>query len=330
MKKLSFPLIVILLMSIIITLIGYNSLTIHQNSQKYQEAKDQNQSTQTVSTSQKPMIYCIGDSLTFGSGSSSYPNALASLVGDDYNVTKFGGEQDQTIDIAVRMGKVKVYVHDITIPSKSQPVNVQLYDEDHEKLDILKGKGSSFEEVSIQGIQGQLKYDSESKTHTFTRHEDGKKVTIDQYTQVKSDFPTFEKNSIAIIFTGTYDPNISNGIFRTITYQRSIISQLKTKKYIVVSLTSKRAFPIVNDMNAVLKEEHQEHFLDFRNYLLQDGLKDANVTPTSQDRSDLEKGYIPSSLLQDNKRDGNSHFNELLAQQILEKMIELKYIDQKA
>ena len=137
-------------------------------------------------------------------------------------------------------------------------------------------------------------------------------------TQIKSEIPTFEKNNVAIIFTGTYDPQTQNGIFKTITYQRAIINQLKTKNYIVVSLTSKRRLPIVDDMNKVLKEEHKEHFLDFRDYLLNDGIKDAKITLTAQDKKDLQKGDMLN---------GNAKFNQLLAEQITKKMIDLKYIN---
>lgn len=82
-----------------------------------------------------------------------------------------------------------------------------------------------------------------------------------------------------------------------ITYQRAILNQIKTQKYVVVSMTSKRQNNLVRDDNNVLKEEHKDHFLDFRTYLLTNGLKDANITATEQDQKDLTNSYIPSSLL---------------------------------
>ena len=329
MKKISFPLIVVLLLCIIFTMIGYDTLTLRKESQKYQELQQQNNSSQTTSTvsNHSPIIYCIGDSLTLGSQSASYPTALSSLTG--FSVNKFGGAQDQSIDISIRMGKTKVYVNNITIPSDTTTVNISLYDKDQDKVDALKGTGNNFTTVEISGITGKLKYNSEKKTHTFTRDQKGTEKKITKLTQIKAEFPTFDSNSIAIIFTGTYDSQSENGIFRTITYQRAIIDQLKTKKYIVVSLTSKRKFDIVDSMNTVLKEEHKEHFLDFRKYLLKSGLKDANITPSTQDKKDLETNLIPSSLLKEDKLNGNSKFNQLLANQIVQKMIDLKYITEK-
>ena len=334
MKKLSFSLVVVLLVSVIITLIGYNSLTIHKNAKKYKSQTNshvytedaENTSDSDDNTSSLPTVYCIGDSLTLGTKKTSYPNAISSMT--NLSVNKFGGASDKTIDLATRLGKYKIYVQNITIPANSQSINIDLYDEKGNIADVLHGNGSNFSLVTISGISGKLAYNSTSKKHTFTRSEAGKALKI-QKAQVEGEMPVFENDSVAIIFTGTYDDSVQNGIFRTVTYQRSIISALKNKKYIVVSLTSKRKFSIVDDMNTVLANEHKDHFLDFRTYLLQSGLKDAGITATAQDKQDLSKGYIPSSLLEADKVNGNSKFNDLLAKQILNKMVELKYIDEK-
>ena len=324
MKKTPFILIVTLLVCMIVTLIGYNALTIRKESQKFQEINSKYQS-QTVSktTSSAPSILCVGDSMLLGTGSSSTPQMLARQT--DMSVESFGGSLDQSIDISIRLGKTKVYVDDITIPASPSSVEVELYNNDKEKLDVLKSTGSNFTKVEIANIPGKLKYDAKKKTHIFTRDQKGKEVKITSPTVIKADFPQF-KPDIVILFTGTYDKQGTNGIFKTITYQRAILNQLKAKKYIIVSLTSKRNMDIVKDNNNVLKEEYGKNFLDFRSYLLEDGLKDANITPTSQDKKDLAKNYIPTSLLQKDLLHGNSHYHELLSEQLMKKMKDLGYI----
>lgn len=326
MKKITFTLVVTLLMCMIITLVGYNELTIRNESKKFQEInkKYQNNITDTSANTNGPSINCIGDSMLLGTGSSATPSMLSNEL--SMSVNTFGGAYDQSIDVSIRLGKTKVYVSNITIPSSVEPVNIDLYNEDGDKLDVLKSTGSNFTKVEIAGISGKLKYDTENKKHTFTRDQKGEEKSITKPTQIKADFPTYNKDDIAIIFTGTYDKQQSNGIFRTITYQRAIINQLKTKKYIIISLTSKRNMSIVKDNNDVLREEYDEHFLDFRTYLLEDGLKDAGMTPTSQDKKDLQQGYIPTSLLQDDLLHGNSTYHKLLTEQLIKKMKELKYI----
>lgn len=329
MKKYTFPCTIILLISMLFCLVGYNAIIIKRDSQKYQELQNKNEKEdkkeviKTNTNKNQKTLYCIGDSLTLGSTSSSYPSSLSSLT--NLSVNKYGGTNDQTIDIAIKMGKTKIYTNNITIPQTKTPINLNIYDKDQNILNVLNDKEER--NVEINGISGVLKYNATSQKHTFTRSLAGNDVQVSALTPIKIEEAQFNKDSIAIIFTGSYDPNVSNGIFRTITYQRAIISQLNTQKYIVVSLTSKRKFPIVDDMNNVLKQEHGDHFLDFRSYLLENGLKDANITPTNQDNLDLQKRYIPSSLLKTDKLNGNNQFNELLAKQLIQKMTELGYID---
>lgn len=328
MKKSTFILTIILLMSILVTLVGYNELVIRKESLHYQELNTQSQQDKKddEKTTKSMTIHCIGDSLTLGSKKSSYPQALSSL--GNFSVDKFGGNQDQTMDLSIRLGGTNIYVNNVTIPATPTPVDITIYDETNQEMNVLKGTGNNFSTVEIAGVAGKLDYDYERQIHTFTRTQKGDEITITSLTPIVSDIPQYDKNDIFIIFTGTYDPYVQNSIFQTITYQRNIISQLKTDKYIIVSLTSKRRFQICHDMNVVLQEEHQDHFLDFRTYLLEHGLEDAHLTPTPQDEQDLLNGYIPSSLLNNDQLNGNHYFNELLAQQLILKMIELGYIDQ--
>lgn len=329
MKKIIFPVAVVFLVAVLFALVSYNTMTLHKQSQELQNLKqdttDEITEDVNVLDPNKPTIYCIGDSLTMNTQVKSYASFLQDMTG--YNVVTFGGMQDTTLDIAIRIGAIPIYAYDVTIPSGTEPVEVTLYNEEHEAMDVLHHEGSNFKNVTIQGVAGTLTYDEEKKTHLFTRTQAGDAITLDDYVQVTSDFPEFKEDSIAVIFTGSYDPNVYMGIFDTINNQYQIQKTLNTEKYIVVSLTSKRTFDIVNDMNQVLKENFAEHYLDFRNYLLENGLNDAGITASAQDQQDLDNRYIPSSLLQSNQLDGNEKFNELLAKQLQQKMLELGYLE---
>ena len=79
-------------------------------------------------------------------------------------------------------------------------------------------------------------------------------------------------------------------------------------------------------MNKILAESFKEHYYDLRTYLLNNGLNDAEITPTLEDQGDLTNRRIPSSLLDDSQLNGNSQFNELLSQQLIQKMKDLNYI----
>ncbi len=328
MKKIAFPIIVVLLVASIAALVGYNSLVIQNRGQEVlsqQPTTETNEPTTNTTDPNAPVIYCIGDSLTMNTDVRSYASYLKDLTG--LETVTIGGMEDTTMDMAIRTGAVPVYVDDMTIPSEREAVEVTLYDENHEELDVLHNEGSNFREVSINNVSGILTYDSTNEVHTFTRSQSGEEVNITEPTQVMSEFPQFKENDIVVLFSGTYDPNVYMGIFDTINGQYRILNAVGNERYIVVSLTSRRTFNIVNDMNQVLEENFNEHYLDFRSYLMENGLTDAGIEATEQDQADLSNRYIPSSLLQRDLVDGNEQFNELLANQLLLKLQELGYIE---
>lgn len=325
MKKLTFSLIITLLSTIIITLIAYNTLIVKNNSEKYQAIKQKYDSEQAIiKQRENTKVYCLGENLN-SENASSYSNALFTLT--DFSVSELGAFNDQSIDVSIRLGKTKIYTKDILIPATTTPVDIVIYNDANEAIDVLKGVGTNFTSVNIAGIPGTLKYDNNKAIHTFTRSKSGQSKKLTALTQIIAKSPTFAKDKIAVIFTGTHDPDIVNGIFKTVTYQRHMISSINTEKYIVVSLTSDKMFDDIIDRNRVLSEEHKEHFLDFRKYLLEYGLTDPKIAVTDKDKADLRLGKIPASLLEADGIQGNSYYNELLAKQIINKMIELGYID---
>ena len=318
MKKVTFSITVVVLLAMIVGLIGYDRFSTSQNAKKYQleektttTTKEETTKTKTKKEKNSQRIYCIGDS-------------LESLTNNE--IIKFGGNQDTTFDLSIRVGRTKIFANNITIPGDKEAVDLTFYNEKGEQVEALKNSGSNFDEVTIQGIKGTLAYDSSRNIHTFTREKSGKAVTLTAPAQIEATLPEFNENDIVIIFSGNYDKQNNQDVYRTITYQRAILNQIKTQKYIVVSMTSKRQNNLVRDDNNILKEEHKDHFLDFRTYLLTNGLKDANISATEQDQKDLTNSYIPSSLLKEDKFAGNDTFNQLLANQVYQKLQELHYI----
>ena len=67
-------------------------------------------------------IYCIGDSFTLGSEFASYPLNLESLTNSE--IIKFGGNQDTTFDLSIRVGRTKIFANNITIPGDKEAVDL--------------------------------------------------------------------------------------------------------------------------------------------------------------------------------------------------------------
>ena len=288
MKKVTFSITVVVLLAMIVGLIGYDRFSTSQNAKKYQSEEKTTTTTKEETTKTKTK--------------KEKNSQRIYCIGDSFTL---GSE------------------------FASYPLNL----ESLTNSEIIKFGGNqdttfdlSIGEVTIQGIKGTLAYDSSRNIHTFTRDKSGKAVTLTAPAQIEATLPEFNENDIVIIFSGNYDKQNNQDVYRTITYQRAILNQIKTQKYIVVSMTSKRQNNLVRDDNNILKEEHKDHFLDFRTYLLTNGLKDANITATEEDQKDLTNSYIPSSLLKEDKFAGNDTFNQLLANQVYQKLQELHYI----
>ena len=143
-------------------------------------------------------------------------------------------------------------------------------------------------------------------------------MKINTLTKIEVTKPEINKDNILILFTGSYEESVQGSLAE---YQKQIISAFNTDKYIVVSLTQDDR----DATNNLLKTTHGDHYLDFKSYLLTSGLKDAGITETAQDKTNLANKNTPSSLL-DDKINGNSKYNELLAKQLTDKMTKLGYL----
>ena len=320
-KNIGFKVAVVVILAMILGLIGYNHYTEKKNAESLSKEKVTTPAETKVTTKQNKII-AIGDG--FVNGQVNFTDALAKNANAD--VTQFGGIYDTSTDVAIRANALNVYVNNITIPSSVSPVAVTLYNQQGEALDALHGKGTNFDSVTINGLEGLLSYNQQDKKLYFARQDAGKETAINKLTQVEGKKVDFNADNCYVFFVGQNDPYYKGSIFKTINNINTIVKKYNISKYVVVSLTSKRHYEIVDDMNDVLKEEYKDHYLDFRTYLLTNGLKDAGIQPTKQDSTDIAQHKIPTSLLNQDLFTGNKSFNDLLAKQINEKMKALGYL----
>lgn len=289
-------------------------------------------------------INCWGDSLTHGVGTSSndkrYPMQLAALSGKTVYEMGIGGETAALI--AARQGAWPIFVNNIIIPADTTPVQIG----DANTSGFVDGLGSNLKMIrqgggtdasvnpcTIAGVQGSLTwtgstYDDPSGTYTFTRLASGDAVAINRPAQLITYAMTQasgRRDNISVFWAGTNDK--PDGI----TVQ-SVVSKIKvmkdfsrSKKYIVIGLTSKSYMPDIVNVNVALLNEFGYRFLDIRQYLIKYGLSDAGIAPTSQDNTDISNGEIPTSL-----RSDDVHLNDsgylIVAQQVYKKLQNLGYL----
>ena len=101
-----------------------------------------------------------------------------------------------------------------------------------------------------------------------------------------------------VIWAGTNDkPKTKEQAQYVIDSIRDMIAYAETDKYIVIGLTSKAYMGDFIDNNTkIWSQNFGTKFVNVRKYLMNYALEDEFITPTEQDRIDIENGEIPSSL----------------------------------
>ena len=271
-------------------------------------------------------ILCFGDSLTAGAGGNgtSYPEVLQELTGlKVYNYGVGGAGVNQ---IGMKMGAFPFYVGEFGIPAEPKPVPITIVAEDGELTSLLRNENGGLNPCYIADVKGSILWDSAKETYTFTREQSGTAVMVSSRTRVQTDaMRRSTENDIYVIYVGTNNFPDKRSVDELIDSINEMVSEIQTQKYIIVGMTSKTYVDDIVRVNRDMRVEFGDHFLDIRTYLIEHGLEDAGLEPTSQDIYDMDNGEIPVSLRSDVVH-GNEYFYQILGQQLYEKMQDLGYI----
>ncbi|MFG1206995.1 SGNH/GDSL hydrolase family protein [Xanthobacter flavus] len=247
-------------------------------------------------------IVCWGDSMTAGAGGSgtTYPGVLASLL-PGKTVSNLGIGGQTSTQIAARQGGVpiKVTVDGNSIPASggvavtAKSVNI-LYNSSN-YVGTSTGK--------LAGTAGTMSTDT-AGNWMFTRAASGSAVDCPPDTVFYPDTATTFESDTAIIWAGR-----NNAVANTVRNDViAMVDRLKplNKRVLVVSVcngsgetSGTSAYRNIAAVNAELARYFGDQFVDVRRYLIDFGLAEAGITPTSQDTSDIAGDTIPVSLRYD-------------------------------
>lgn len=264
---------------------------------------------QLVADKAKKNIVCFGDSLTYSQYSTNitYPNKLHELINEDNTVINLGIPGEKTIAIASRQGAVTVKaIPPFTLLATGNS-NVQIRDVNGDPFTTLLHNSSRPYQVKapanavLDGQSINLAYSngnyiispigSGNEVKTFTRPA--------EITMVGS----YYRNYIPIIWAGTNDaPSTETDATNIARLIHAMVNYSNREEYLVLGLTVKAYADVVNK---ILAYEFGRHYVDVKSYLINYGLDDNNITPTSQDETDVANGVVPASLRYD-----SVHFND--------------------
>lgn len=248
-------------------------------------------------------IVCWGDSMTAGAGGSgtTYPGVLASLL-PGKTVSNLGIGGQTSTQIAARQGGVPIKV---TIDGNLIPASggVAVTAKSVNTLYNSGSYGGSFA-GKLAGVAGTISSDA-SGSWTFTRNAAGSAVDCPPDTEIIPDTATTYESDTVIIWSGR------NNFSNPTTVKNDVIAMIDrlkplNKRVLVLSIcngtgetSGTSAYRNLTAANAELARHFGDQFVDVRRYLIDFGLAEAGITPTSQDTADIAGDTIPVSLRAD-------------------------------
>lgn len=273
-----------------------------------------------------PDIVCWGDSMTAGAGGggTTYPSVLASLLsGVGYTGSvRNSGVGGEGVTITARSGATP-FIVDVTggsIPASGGVTITFRQINGSNVAPLLQGDGNPDGGMTgpLKGVLGTITYDSATTTYTFTRTTAGSAVTCDRPEAFRTDYSEARRGDIYIIWIGQNIP--SND--RAIQDARAMVEHMTalSKRYIVVSK------PTSTDTDdAAWHAEFGRRFLAIRKYMVEFGLQDAGITPTTQDNTDMANGVVPTSLRSDSVHWTAAGYT-IMGQQVFNRIRELGWV----
>lgn len=260
----------------------------------------------------------IGDSLTMGVNGDavSYTQTLRNMTGKKFYNMGVGGETSTTI--CTRMGAMNMLVNNITIPASTTRVQISgvgtgiATDDPRFKASPIRQVDKGVNPVRIAGIEGTLTIEQSSVSsndhiYYFTRSVAGeeKKITVPTAIITKA-MRDYNKPNVAIIFMGTNGgwsdastdwSNAESSVIDLIAQYKKMIDAMHTDKYLILGLIDGSS----NDANRkeidkVYLKHFGRHFINIRRLLVDYGLAELDITPTTEDLENISVGRIPRSL----------------------------------
>lgn len=138
------------------------------------------------------------------------------------------------------------------------------------------------------------------------------------------------KDDIQIIWMGT-NGGWNNDPDTLIAQYETLIERFGSDKYIIIGIPIDNTYTLsiddLKELETAMSNRFGEHYINMRDYLVNNGLSDAGIDATSEDLSRIAEGRVPSSLLYDNVHYNSSGYT-VIANCIYNKLKSLNYINQ--
>ncbi len=256
-------------------------------------------------------------------------------------VVNMGSGQESSATILGRSGVLPYVVKsDFVIPAGVESVTISLVSENGKTVTPLMAGNAGVNPVTIAGVEGTLTRASGSQstwssTYQFTRLEEGEETPVTKGTEIVTACKEEYRDYIHIVWLGTYG-DYKNA--ETLVQETKALLQRQTAnsdRYLVIgpctidgSWYNVKASTL-DAIDSAMLQAFGNHYINLRKYLLEDGLRDAGMTETKTDTSNISSGKVPDSFRSNaSGADLNGAAYNLIGKLVYERMELLGYFDE--
>lgn len=270
---------------------------------------------------------------------------LSSMEWDDYKISipvvNMGAGREDTATILGRSGILPYVVSaDFVIPAGMESVPVAIESENGKTVTPLIAGDGGVNPVTIAGIPGTLTRTAsvsqrDQYVYHFTRLEAGQEVSIEKGTQVVTAAAAAYQDYIHIVWLGTYEA--SGNPDKLVSDTKALLQRqdINTDRYLVIGpCTYNGSWQMgsphaMDSIDSAMLQAFGDRYINLRKYLMEDGLRDAKISATSQDKQNISNGTVPNSFRSHaNGADLNGVAYELLGKLVYERMDRLGYLEE--
>lgn len=271
---------------------------------------------------------------------------LSTMDWDDYKISvpvvNMGAGREDAATILGRSG-VAPYVisSDVVIPAGVESVLLPITSADGKEVTPLIAGDGGVNPVSVAGVQGTLTRNASTQywnqyVYEFTRLEAGQEVTVEAGTQVITAAAEAYRDYIHIVWLGTYGKFTSPDQLVRDTKALLERQNINTERYLVIgpcayngSWSAAISSHTMDSIDSAMLQAFGDRYINLRKYLMEDGLRDAGLSVTSQDKQSISGGSVPYSFRSNaNGADLNGVAYELLGKLVYERMDRLGYLNE--
>lgn len=273
------------------------------------------------------------------------PESYARVNWEDYKISipvvNLGAGQEDSTTILGRSGVVPyVVASDLVIPAGTESVPVSIVSENGKTVAPLTAGNAGVNPVTINGVEGTLTRTANSQlwsqySYQFTRLEAGEETPVSKGTEIVTACTEEYRDYVHIVWLGTYG-EFTNP--ETLVAETEALLSRQTEnsdRYLVIGpCTYKGSWdPLqtysMDAIDSAMLQAFGNRYINLRKYLIEDGLRDAGITATKNDTTNISQGEVPDSFRSNaGGADLNGVAYELLGKLIYDRMDLLGYFDE--